>query len=43
MEDINGLDSCDKAKSKPRYSKIAALLTDCKQSNLRIKFEIKDH
>jgi hypothetical protein len=38
MEDINGLDSCDKAKSKKRYDKIAALQTDCKHSNLRTKF-----
>jgi len=43
IEDINGLDSCDKAKEKPRYAKIAPLHTDCIDSNLRIKFDKKEH
>jgi hypothetical protein len=43
IEDINGLDSCDKAKEKPRYAKIKDLQTDCKNSDLRKKFDKKNH
>jgi len=43
LEDINGQDSCDKAREKPRYAKIEAFKTDCKASNLRKPFDKKDH
>ena len=45
VEDINGLDSCDKGKKKQRYVKIAQFQTNCKSSvpNIRTKFNPKDH